>query len=436
MPSLLAVLEDKRKSLESERAEIIEKATAAGSFDASRERLDEIDAELPTVLADAARATAERKRIISSPVDFVEGAEGPLGGLLGAGLPKGMPSAPSEQFLASREWREYIEKLAPGGREISSKTRVESPKVPIEGSPMLWLRHGAEVITGGSATSAGALVQPTRLPIVDNYTQRPITLIDLLSPGTTDSDIVEYVRVTSYTKGAASVPEATHIDGADESPANASHKPWAQMALEKVTEAVSTIAVGIPATTRSLSDAGQMRSLIDGQLKYDLALEVERQVIEGSGTDEEFEGIKTVSNTQTQAFDTSIALTLRRALTKVRVGGRTIPNGIAISPETLDDFWAECLASTAPGMAGILLELAQGKFAGKPLVESEGLDRGEAIVADWKRAFLWDRQQATISASSGYMDFFMRNLVAVLAEMRAGFGVIRPPAFVLVDLGS
>ena len=36
--------------------------------------------------------------------------------------------------------------------------------------------------------------------------------------------------------------------------------------------------------------------------------------------------------------------------------------------------------------------------------------------------------------SDSHEDYFVRNLVAVLAEMRAAFGVIRPKAFVSIDL--
>ena len=39
-----------------------------------------------------------------------------------------------------------------------------------------------------------------------------------------------------------------------------------------------------------------------------------------------------------------------------------------------------------------------------------------------------------MQVSDSHADFFTRNLVAVLAEMRAGFAVFRPSAFVKVTL--
>jgi HK97 family phage major capsid protein len=449
MASLLAVLEDKRQKLEDERSELIQKAevtkdfgtlVADGSEKTIRERVAEIDGELPDVVRDRDLAAAERKRIVTAAVAYTEGdSSGELkeGLMTALGQGRQMIALPSQQFLGATEWNDYLAKIAPGGRQITDSVAIESPKIPIEGSSLTWLRKGAEVITGGSSTSQGALMVNDRLPIVDAFYQRPITLLDLFATGTTDADVVEYVRLTSYTNGAASVPEATHIDGTDESPSMASHKPWAQMALAKITEAVVTIAVGIPATRRALTNPGQMRQLIDDALRYDLKLEVERQAVEGTGSgDEEFEGFATVSNTQDQAFDTNIVLTLRKAITKVRINGRTTANGIAMNPTDVDDLYAEALTSEAPGMAAILLQLANGTLHGKPIVESEAIDAGSAWAADFKKAFLLDREQATIQATSGYMDFFMRNLVAILGEQRAVFGVVRPKAFCQVDLGS
>ena len=44
------------------------------------------------------------------------------------------------------------------------------------------------------------------------------------------------------------------------------------------------------------------------------------------------------------------------------------------------------------------------------------------------------RPQATLSVTDSHEDFFVRNIVAFLAEMRAAFGLIRPQAFINVEL--
>src|SRR5690606_24255021 len=75
-----------------------------------------------------------------------------------------------------------------------------------------------------------------------------------------------------------------------------------------------------------------------------------------------------------------------------------------------------------------------GTLWGLPRVVSEAVPAGTAIIGDFRKAVLWDREQATVSVTDSHADFFIRNLIAVLAEERVAFGVIRPSAFVVMDL--
>ena len=51
------------------------------------------------------------------------------------------------------------------------------------------------------------------------------------------------------------------------------------------------------------------------------------------------------------------------------------------------------------------------------------------IVGDWRQAALWVRDGVQVLASDSHSDFFTKNLIAILAEMRAAFGVLMPKAF-------
>ena len=62
------------------------------------------------------------------------------------------------------------------------------------------------------------------------------------------------------------------------------------------------------------------------------------------------------------------------------------------------------------------------------------MTEGYGVVADWRRAVLLDREQTQILVSDSHSDFFVRNLIAILAELRAAFFVLRPSAFVSADL--
>ncbi|MDP2659536.1 MAG: phage major capsid protein, partial [Dehalococcoidia bacterium] len=71
---------------------------------------------------------------------------------------------------------------------------------------------------------------------------------------------------------------------------------------------------------------------------------------------------------------------------------------------------------------------------GYPRVECEAVTAGNMWLGDWRKCVLFDREQATISLSDSHSDFFIRNMVAILAEMRAALGFIRPSAFIQVPL--
>jgi hypothetical protein len=47
---------------------------------------------------------------------------------------------------------------------------------------------------------------------------------------------------------------------------------------------------------------------------------------------------------------------------------------------------------------------------------------------------VWDREAASISVSNSHANFFIRNLVALLAEMRAAGGLLKADAICRIDL--
>jgi HK97 family phage major capsid protein len=78
---------------------------------------------------------------------------------------------------------------------------------------------------------------------------------------------------------------------------------------------------------------------------------------------------------------------------------------------------------TGPGPYGI----GAPRLWGVPVVETDALTAGTALVRDFFKAVLFDRQLLAITLGT-INDQFVRNMVTVLGEIRAGFGVIRPSA--------
>jgi HK97 family phage major capsid protein len=147
------------------------------------------------------------------------------------------------------------------------------------------------------------------------------------------------------------------------------------------------------------------------------------------------EGILSVSGTLSQAFDTDIVTSLRKALTNVRVNGRARPSAILMNPadnEKLDLLTAGSAGFVFGGPVGP----ATQTFFGIPRVESVAVPEGTAIVADFREAVLLSRSAVTVQMSNQHSDFFLRGLVAVLATARAAFFVRRPSAFCIADIAD
>jgi HK97 family phage major capsid protein len=71
---------------------------------------------------------------------------------------------------------------------------------------------------------------------------------------------------------------------------------------------------------------------------------------------------------------------------------------------------------------------------GLPVVEDEAVTEGLAFVGDWRMGIIWDREQARILMTDSHSDYFIRNILTLLAEMRVAIGWLRPAAFVEIDL--
>jgi HK97 family phage major capsid protein len=297
----------------------------------------------------------------------------------------------------------------PGGR-IPDRARVQSDPIPVK-----------SLFTGASDTSGGAFVVADQSGIVEMLGRRPLVIRDVISVRRTGSDAVEYVRQTSHTNTAAPVAEATTAalptqDGSTGplvQAAGGGYKPEGAWAFERDSTPVRTIAEWVPATKRALADVAQLEGLIRDELSADLAETEETEIMSGSGSGEHLTGILNTSGTQAQAWSNNILETLRKAITKARVTGRSVPNGIGLNPadvETID------LLQDNEGRYYGMGPFAMGPRTvwGVPIVESEAVPSGTGVVADWSKAVLWDREQATVTMTDSHADFFIRNLVAIL----------------------
>lgn len=337
-----------------------------------------------------------------------------------------------ELFTKSLQYKALMDNFGSG--YINEKARVQSQPLGVK-----------SLVTGASDSSGGAFITTDRQSDVELLGRRKLTVRDLISVRQTTSDTVDFVRQTVQATAAATVAEAT-TSAAPTAPGTAGalvlaagggYKPEGSIGFEIVPTTVKTIAEWVPATKRGLADASQLRGLIDQELRDDIAQKEEDQVVNGNGSGENLTGILNTSGIQAQSYSSEYAgldpllETTLKAKTKVSTVGRAVASGYMLNPADWEKIQLARLAKNPQNeaTAGAIPTLH-----GLPVVESEAIAAGVGLVADFRKAVLWDREQASITATDSHADFFIRNLVAILGEERVAFGVLRPKAFVTIDL--
>lgn len=436
--SKLKQLQEAARAAAKTARDIAEKADAEGRSltDAERHDYDEAMAKGKDLLGkiqtakqdaeilDQAKAlAAEIGEPAVEDLDAQKGAEGALRRVKNLGL----------EVVNSAQFKAAMQPFKDAGR-VPENSHFSTSPIQVKG-----------LFVGGTDTSAGAFVVNEQSGIVEMLGRRPLTMRDIISVRRTQSDAVEFVRQTSHTNAAAPVAEATSsappthntTTGVEVRDANGGYKPEGSWAFERVTVNVKTIAEWVPATKRALADVAQLEGLINDELRADIAEAEENQILTGNGTGENLTGLLNVSGTQTQAWDTDIFVTVRKAITKARTVGRVVPNAVVLNPvevETID--LAREGGATGPFHGAGPFAMGPRTLWGLPIVESEGVPAGTGIVGDFSKAVLWDREQTQVSITDSHADFFIRNLVAILAEERVAFGVTRPSAIVETDVSA
>lgn len=397
-------------------------------------------------LADEVRARAEA----DGTLDMAKAFLGDLAGEAGTpaektpevfdGIvnPNGMTLG--EAFVKSPAYEDFLGQFKGADGRIREVSNIKTASFDLPG-------FGAkDLVTGASSTSGGAFVQNSRLGgVTDLVGQRELRVRDLCTNITISSDTFEYVTVTGKTNNAAAVAEGTStadptitFDDPDyiTTPATGSgNKPESAMTFAVVTSPVETIAHLMPITRRAAADAPQVRQLVDAFLLYGLAEEEEDQILNGDGSSPNLKGITDYTTNTVGSAGTDIDAVVD-AIRAIRADRRN-PNAMVIHP---NDWYSTgfLLAKTGDGdtsAANYLLGDPRASIDqlntlwGLRVVVSEAMSENTALVGDFSQAVVADRQQSAIYVTDSHKDWFGRNLLAVLAEERLGFGVLDPEAF-------
>jgi HK97 family phage major capsid protein len=251
----------------------------------------------------------------------------------------------------------------------------------------------------------------------------------------TNSNMVEYFRVSGFTNNASTVAERNDANNAFGT------KPQSSMTVVGVQAPVRTIAHYEVAHRNVLDDEPTLRGIIDNELLYGLRLVEDDQILNGNGVGQNLTGIRSTSGIQTSAWSSGVANdtrldAIRRGITKSLLAYYE-PTGMIVQPNDLEDIELSKDANYNYLMVMSVSMGADARLWRLPIVSTPAITEGKVLLGSFGvGATLYDRMEGNIRVSEQHSDFFVRNAVAVLAEERIALAVKRPESFVEVTLDS
>lgn len=274
-------------------------------------------------------------------------------------------------------------------------------------------------VTGAALNYPGQQIMSSpQMPLL-----RRLTVRDLLAKGRTTKSVLFYQRESGYTNNAAPVSEG-------------SLKPKSELTFELITEPVRTLAHLLDISLQMLDDVSFIQSYIETRMRYGLALVEEAQLLTGSGTGQNLEGIYTAATAYAQPSGVTLDATKEQDLDKLR---------LALLQVELADAFASGIVLHPTDWAGIELlkdrddnymfanphTTTTGRIWGRDVVSTKSMTQGRFLVGDFAmHAQIFDRQDANVAISFENKDNFERNMATIRVEERLALAIYRPEAFV------
>lgn len=245
----------------------------------------------------------------------------------------------------------------------------------------------------------------------------PLTLLGVLPSRPTNSDSVEHVRLTATGDAARQVKEGDEkaeidFDGA------------------VVKSSIVTIAGHTTASRQVLSDSSALQSQIDNVIRQKVLAKLEYHILNGQGGDD-IEGLLSLAAPMVTTLP-GVADRIGETVTSMRTLGYN-PSVIVMNPA---DWLVLTTSKNSDGdyLFGSPTAPAPRVLWSVPVVLSAGIPAGKALVLDTSHITILDRESLSVMLSNSHKDYFTRNLVAILGELRAGLEVRDEAAVLEVTL--
>lgn len=264
-----------------------------------------------------------------------------------------------------------------------------------------------------------------RIPGIVSAARRQFTVRNVLSARPTTQPLIYFVRVNSDVAQASPQQGEGHT------------KLENALTFTAVSEQVRTIATWIPASKQVLEDFEELLGFLETSLPYAVDLREEQQLLSGSGSGEDLNGLIT----QATAFDTAL-LPLSGSYNRIDVIGRAIqqitaadeiqPTFIVLNPV---DWWAIRLTKDSQGryiLGDPMGPVSRTDLFGLTPIVTNSVASGTFLVGSGEpmASEIRDRTGMAVEISTQHGTYFTENMVAIRAEKRLALVVKRPASFI------
>jgi HK97 family phage major capsid protein len=258
---------------------------------------------------------------------------------------------------------------------------------------------------------------PDYRPQMATPPQPALPVRSLMANLSTQSNLIEYPRETSFTNAA----NYQNPEGSD--------KPESAANYALVQLPVCTIAHWIPVSRQVIDDSEALRNYVDQRMVFMLEQKIEREILFGSGPPH-LTGIATVASVATSSGSLTLADAIGSAIGQLAAIG-VQPDGCVVNPQD----WAAARMSKASTSGNYLLgdPMAEVRPSlwGLTVVLAASMPQGRFLCGAFKTSSaIYDRMQNTLELSREHSSFFTQNLVAILVESRLAVAVFSPESFV------
>lgn len=316
-------------------------------------------------------------------------------------------SAPDVGSVAASKLREDSSFAAAAETaERGMKPSQFSARVNVDSS----IRAALTNVGVGQAGDTSIPTNPDRRGVVGPVLA-PLSLLSVLPSRPTSSNTVEFVQLNATGDAEEQIHEG---DEKAELEFNG--------ALKKAN--IVTIAGHTTASKQVLADEAALSQQIDRVIAHKVFSRLENQIINGPGGDGRINGLLT----QATAFEPAIGETpadrIGEALVTMANEGY-LPNLVVMNP--MDWFRIQLTRKNDQDdeyVFGSPTMPVPPSLWNSRIVTNPNLAAGTALVIDTSFVTVLDREQMSISATNTHADYFIRNLVKILGELRAGLEVL------------